>query len=318
MAEHWQIDEPKVIDVGTQDEVVTALSVALVGGHVDIVTHEDSPTARLEVHEVSGRPLEVTWNGTKLKITHVQDKDGNIWEALKSFSNSETRLSARISISVPTSARVSVGTVSAQALVNGVRAAVRGNTVTGSLTLDDIVGDVRANTVSGEIECHALAGDLSANTVSGAITVSASTLAGIKLNTLSGGITVDLLNGAATIGSNSVSGDVTVRVPSGHGYDVTAHTASGDIVIDGISMRGERGQRGGQLRDGDGALAIKANSVSGNVVVLRSSSGVQDSRPADIQDSRPADIQGARPADVKDSPAAGGRDTAPSDIQDVI
>jgi len=58
-------------------------------------------------------------------------------------------------------------------------------------------------------------------------------------------------------------------------------------------------QRGGQLSEGDKALVIKANSVSGNVVVLRAA-GVQDTAPnvqdtgSKVQDSKP-DVQDTAP-----------------------
>lgn len=311
MGERWHIDAAKVLDIGSPEEVVTSLKVALVGGRVDIVTHDDSPTARVEVHEVSGRPLEVSWNGSTLRVSHVKERDGGAFiEQLLQVAKGDSKLSARLSISVPATALVTVSTVSADALVNGVRAAVKGNTVSGVITLDDIEGAVKVNTVSGEIECHAVQGDLFANTVSGAITVQRSTLPRVKLNTVSGDITVDLTNGQAEIGSNSVSGDVTVRVPAGNGYDVTAHTASGDVVIDGTSMRDEHGRRGGQLRDGDGGLAVRANSVSGNVVVLRSGSGggaASGTGPAAVQD-----VPRQAGSDVQDTPRPGSPPAPPS------
>ena len=270
MAQEWQIDGPKVLDIGNENETVGKLKLSLVAGRVDIVTHDDSPTARLEVHEVTGQPLLVGWDGWTLKISHVKDKDGSIWESVKSLGQDKGKRRARISISVPASTDINASTVSAEALINGVRASVKANTVTGSLTLDDIVGDVNANTVSGDIECQALDGDFTGNSISGALTVQASRLHQIKLNTVSGDVTMDLTDGGAQIQSNSVSGDVTVRIPQGCGYDVAAHTASGHIVIDGQSMYSNTPhQRGGRLSDGDKALVIKATSVTGNVVVLR-------------------------------------------------
>jgi hypothetical protein len=270
MSQEWQIDGPKVLDIGNENETVGKLRLALVAGRVDIVTHDDSPTARLEVHEVTGQPLLVSWDGWTLNISHLKNKDGSFWDAMMSLGLDKGKRSARISISVPATTDINASTVSAGALINGARASVKTNTVTGSLTLDDIVGDVEANTVSADIECHGLHGDFKGNSVSGALTVQASQLRQVKLNTVGGDITLDLTDGGAQIGSNSVSGDLTVRIPAGAGYDVSAHTASGQIVIDGQSMNGNTPhQRGGRLREGDKALVIKANSVSGNVVVLR-------------------------------------------------
>jgi len=292
MAQEWQIDGPKVLDVGDENETVRRLKLGLVAGRVDIVTHDDSPTARVEVHEVKGKPLLVSWDGSTLKISHVKEKDGNLWDSLTSLTQDKGRRTARVSISVPATTEINASTVSAEALINGVRATVKANTVTGVITLDEITGDVDANTVSGDIECHALAGDFKGNSISGALTVQASRLGQVKLNTVSGDITLDLTDGRAQIQSNSVSGDVTVRIPRGGGFDVAAHTASGHVVIDGQSMNGgSPHQRGGQLSDGDKALVIKANSVSGNVVVLRAT---------DVQDAK-ADVQDAKP-DVQDTP----------------
>jgi hypothetical protein len=284
MAQEWQIDGPKVLDIGNENETVGKLKLGLVAGRVDIVTHDDSPTARLEVHEVTGQPLLVSWDGWTLKISHVKDKDGNLWENMLSLGQDKGRRRARISISVPATTDINASTVSAEALINGARAKVKTNTVTGSLTLDDIVGDVDANTVSGDIECHGLQGDFKGASISGALTVQASCLRQIRLNTVSGDITLDLTNGGAQIQSNSVSGDVTVRIPQGGGYDVAARTASGHIVIDGQSMDGNAPhQHGGRLIEGDKALVIKAYSVSGNVVVLRTTD-IQDTVP-DTQDA---------------------------------
>ena len=285
MAQEWKIDGPKVLDIGNENETVGNLRLNLIAGRVDIVTHDDSPTARLEVHEVSGQPLQVSWDGWTLKISHLMHKDGSVWDSMMSLGLDKGKRSARISISVPATTNINASTVSAEALINGVRASVKTNTATGSLTLDDIVGDVDANTVSGDIECHGLEGDFTGNSISGALTVQASRLRQIKVNTVSGDMTLDLTDGGAQIQSNSVTGDITVRIPRGGGYDVAAHTASGHIVIDGQSMNGDAPyQRGGRLSDGDKALVIKANSVSGNVVVLRTTD-VQDTvTDTDLQD----------------------------------
>ncbi|HET8601764.1 MAG TPA: DUF4097 family beta strand repeat-containing protein [Segeticoccus sp.] len=277
MAMEWEIDGPRVLDIGGERETVAALKVALVAGRLDVVTHDDSPAARLEVHEVTGRPLKVTWTGSTLKVTHVKEKDGSLWEGLKAFSRDSKDLSARVSLSIPSAAAVKASTVSADALITGIHNDVKLNTVSGSLTLDDVVGDVDANTVSGEIECHAVRGDFKGNSVSGSLTVLASQLVNIKLNTVSGDLTLDLTDGRARVQSNSVSGDVTLRIPTGGGFDVSAHTMSGHVIIDGRAMPKATfgSQSGGSLQEGDGALRVKATSVSGDVVVLRAQSNGQ-------------------------------------------
>ncbi|AKU17562.1 DUF4097 family beta strand repeat-containing protein [Luteipulveratus mongoliensis] len=274
MSEKWEIDGPRVMDIGGEHERVRALTIGMIGGHVDVVTHDDSPTARIEVHDVVGQPLKVSWDGRKVKILHVKTEGSNLWETLKGLGKGFQRQKAWISVSIPRDATASVSTVSADAVVSGIHAPTKINTVSGEVTTDDLVGTVDVNTVSGVIEAHGLQGQLKATTVSGGITVHDSSLDPIKLNSVSGDITLDLNNGRTTIGSNSVSGDVTVRVPVNGGYDVTVSTMSGAAIVDGRELNDGSGRRGGTLREGNGALSLKATSVSGDVVIL---SAPQDS-----------------------------------------
>ena len=108
--------------------------------------------------------------------------------------------------------------------------------------------------------------------MSGSVTAQESEISEVSIHTVSGDITLDLTNSAATIGSNSVSGDVTVRAPH-DGYDVTANTASGQVVVDGRSMNKHHRAPGNRLTEGSGALRLRANAVSGNVVLLRAGTG---------------------------------------------
>lgn len=267
MSEEWSIDTARVLDIGGDGERVRKLSVAIVGGRVDVVTHADSPTARVEIAKVEGMPVKVSWDGTRLKITHGVDSTRILDKVRQAFDGLE-RNRVAISISIPEDAETSVSTVSASGLLAGMRAGARANTVSGSITIDDIVGPVDVNTVSGEVECGNVRGPLKVHSVSGAVTAQHSDVPEVSISTVSGDVALDLVNGAATIKSNSVSGDVTVRAPHG-GYDVTANTASGQVVIDGHTIDKHSRQPGNRLTDGDGSLRLKANAVSGNVVVLK-------------------------------------------------
>ncbi|WP_411283784.1 DUF4097 family beta strand repeat-containing protein [Lapillicoccus sp.] len=281
-AQQWRIEGPKVLDIGDEHERVTRLTVAVVGGRVDVVTHDDSPTARVEVTGIEGLPLVVSWDGGTLRVTHGKDSDKNVLDMLRRTFESVGRSSVLVSISVPVDTRTAVSTVTAAALVSGVRASVKANTVSGTLTLSDLHGDLDLNTVSGNVECHGLSGPLTVNAISGTVTVQGSDLPTVRINTVSGDIALDLTTAHSKVTSNSVSGDVTVRAPL-TGFDVEGNTASGQVVVDGrqVSRGGRHGHsRGGRIREGDGALEIKANAVSGNIVVLRgesrSESGPQD------------------------------------------
>jgi len=271
MTEEWSIDSPRVLDVGGDGERVRRLSVAIVGGHVDVVTHADSPTARVEVAAIQGTPLKVVWDGDKLKITHGIDRAHILDRVRQAFDGLE-RNQVTLSISVPEDAATTVSTVSASALLAGLRSGARANTVSGSLTLDDITGAVDVNTVSGEVECGDLHGPLTVNSMSGAVTAQHSDLEEVGIHTVSGDVTLDLVNAATSIASSSVSGDITVRAPH-DGYDVRANLALGQVVIDGKVLDKRSRTQGNRLTQGAGGLRLTANAVSGNVVVLQAGAG---------------------------------------------
>jgi DUF4097 and DUF4098 domain-containing protein YvlB len=211
----------------------------------------------------------VRWDGSTVQITHGKDSDSAIIDRVRSAVSGIDRNRVVVSISIPEDATASVSTVSAETLVAGVRARVKANTVSGAMALDDVTGRSSVNTVSGAVECSRLRGPLSVNTVSGSVTAQGSDLPEVSIHTVSGDVALDLTNPAASISSSSVSGDVTVRSPH-HGYDVTANTATGQVVVDGRELRRGPHAGGGQLKEGDGALRVKANAISGSVVVLRS------------------------------------------------
>lgn len=268
-AQEWKIREPRVLDVGGEAEQVRRLLVAVVGGRVDVVTHSDSPAARVEVSGIEGEPLKVRWDGSKLSITHGMDSDNGLVDKVVRMVGTLDRNKVILSVSVPEEAECTINTMSASGLVAGVRSRTKVNTVSGSMALDDIAGTVDVNTVSADVECRSIKGALHVNSVSGSVTAQQSDLPEVTIHTVSGDIALDLVNGRASVTSNSVSGEVTVRAPH-DGYDVAANTASGHVVVDGHELR--RGSRppGGRLTEGDGGLKLKATSVSGSIVVLRS------------------------------------------------
>ncbi|MDQ2758252.1 MAG: DUF4097 domain-containing protein [Actinomycetota bacterium] len=286
----WRIDGPRVLDVGGEGQRVAALRVTMVGGRVDVVTHDDSPTARVEVTSVTGLPVHVQWDGSTLSVSHGKDADQKVLEMIRRTVEGLSRNSAVLSISVPSATDTSVSTVGAAALLSGLRARVRVNTVSGEMTLNDLRGDLDVNTVSGEVEVADVTGPLKVNAVSGGVTVQRGDLPTARVNTVSGDITLDLTTGCCDLRSNSISGDVTVRAPLG-GYDVEGNTAWGQVVVDGTTLTSARdhvGGRGGRLHNGDGALKIRASAASGSLVVLRAA-------PQDAASSSPKDAPAPTP-----------------------
>ncbi|HEX3004290.1 MAG TPA: DUF4097 family beta strand repeat-containing protein [Angustibacter sp.] len=272
MSESWQVDGPRILEVGGEGEPVRELRVGLVAGRVDVVAHpadaEDGAGARLEVTDVKGRPLEVTWDGGVLSVQHPKVTWDGLLESIKAMARRDDR--AEISVAVPAGAKVRVSTVSADGLVAGLRQGATVRTVSGELAVDDVQGDVAARTISGRIDVRDLRGSLSGESVSGSIVVQAAELPHLDVKTVSGELVVDLHTAPSKVDMKSVSGDLVVRIPGDSGFRLDARSVSGQIVADGRRIgAGRPGPPQGEIRDGDESVRVSATSVSGDVTLLR-------------------------------------------------
>jgi hypothetical protein len=273
MDESWQIDSPRILEVGGEDEPVRELRVGLVAGRVDVVAHavgtdEDDGSARIEATSIKGRPLEVTWKDGVLSVTHPKVTWDGLLEGLKSLTRRDDR--AELSIAVPPGTQVRISTVSADGLLSGLRAPATVRTVSGELAVDGVHGDLHARTISGRIDVRDLHGSLSGESVSGSIVVQAAQLPRLDVKTVSGELVVDLHTAPSRVDMKSVSGDLVVRIPSESGFRLDARSVSGQIVADGRRLRaGRPGPPQGEIRDGDESVRVSATSVSGDVTLLR-------------------------------------------------
>ena len=260
ITERWTVreGESRVIDL----DAVTALRVGIVGGSVDIVGH-DEPTARVEVHRVEGRDLTVTLERGRLSIAHPRVSWDDVWESVKALVGVRARV--ELSIVVPRQVALSLGQVSASALVSGLSASSSLSTVSGPLQIESHRGDLDLNTVSGDVEVSGGAGRLSVHGVSASVTASGE-LREIGIDTVSGEVLLDVHGSPRALSANSVSGDITVRLDAGQGVRATTRTVSGRGTIAGRAMP-KRG--GSETIDGTNAFALSANTVSGDVTVVR-------------------------------------------------
>jgi hypothetical protein len=297
--ESWVVSGPQVIDV---DEV-RSLRVQLVAGRVDVVTH-DEPGARIEVHSVDGRPLEVSLSGGELRVGYQFTLDG--WEGfLEKFRNFRDKDRADVSIAVPRGLPTKVGTVSAEGLVAGIQAPASVSTVSGSIVVDRTCGSLKAQSVSGEVVVRDHTGELQLHTVSGELAASGA-LTRVQANSVSGELALDVTSGSTVVEASSVSGDVTVRLPAGERVNVTANAVSGRLVVDGEDHGGTMPGRKVVLRTDGASSTVSATTVSGNVTLLRGPSGIQDTPgPQDVQDT-PRPEGAPDPQDVQDTPRPEG------------
>lgn len=258
--EKWLVEEPKVIDTG----IVRRLRVGLAGGQVDVVAH-DEPTARVEVHSVSGKPMKIELDGDTLTIDHPQVRWDDPIGFLKSFRG---KAHADVSVLVPRDAIVTLGVVSAGALLSGTNRGATLNTVSGDLVVDDVAGDVIVNAVSGTTTIRELDGALTVHTVSGDV-VATGAIPRFSADGVSADVVLDLHGTPDQARVNTVSGAVSVRLEDGVPYQCTVSTASGKLQFDDSEIRGVRGsyvKQGGELSGQ--WLDLKVNSVSGDIAVL--------------------------------------------------
>ena len=130
-SESWVVAGPQIIEI----EAITSLRVQLAGGRVDVVAH-DGPGARIEVHAVDGRPLEVSLSGDgELRVGYQFTLGG--WDGfLEKFRNFSGKDRADVHLAVPREVHAKVGTVSADGLLAGIEQDASVSTVSGTLIAD--------------------------------------------------------------------------------------------------------------------------------------------------------------------------------------
>jgi hypothetical protein len=266
--EKWIIHpgETRVIDI----EDVRKLKVGLIGGQIDVIAH-DEPGARIEVHAVTIKDLRIEVTGDVVEIDHPQLRWDNFLEVFRNFGSGGPK--AEISVAVPRSVALTLGVVSASALVSGIRSDAKLNTVSGDIIVDGITGDLNVNAVSGDVQAREVVGALSANSVSGDVAVTGQ-LRKATIDTVSGAMLVDSTGPIGTIALNTVSGSATIRLDEGLPANYVVRSVSGRVQVDGVVRSGTGSgpttNFAGSVGELSGAFVdVRANSVSGDVTVLR-------------------------------------------------
>ncbi|MFG2672079.1 DUF4097 domain-containing protein [Streptomyces sp. NPDC048445] len=274
----WAIAEPQKL---TFDEPVTALSVRIVNGTVNVVG-TDEPTARLEVTGIEGPPLIVTQKDGVLTVTY----EDLAWQGLlKWFDRKGWHRHAAVSLAVPAGSAVEVGVVGAGAFVSGIRGRTDVRGVTGDTTLVGLAGPAGAETVSGNVEAQAVTGDLRFHSVSGDLTVVEGAGASVRAESVSGNMVLDLdPNGKPTdIRLTTVSGEVAIRLPHPADAKVEANTASGSVSngFEDLRVNGQWGSKRITGTLGSGSGTLKATTVSGSIALLRRPPADDDAHDAE-------------------------------------
>jgi len=267
--EKWIVHpgETRVIDLDT----VRKVKIGLIGGQVDVVAH-DEPGMRIEVHGVTGKDLRIEASGDLVEIDHPQLRWDNFLEVFRNFGPGGAK--AEVSVAVPREVALTLGVVSASALVSGMHCDAKLNTVSGDVIVDDVTGDLVINAVSGDVQVRELVGSLGANSVSGDVAVTGE-LRKATIDTVSGSILVAARGAVDAVGLNTVSGTATVQLDEGLAANYVARSVSGRVLVDGVvrsrqgggpttNFAGSTGELSGRFAD------VRVNTVSGDITVLRS------------------------------------------------
>ncbi|ABK04027.1 conserved hypothetical protein [Arthrobacter sp. FB24] len=267
----WTVTGPQTIDV----DGVRSLKLGIIRGRFNVMTHAEEVT-RIEVSDIHGDPLAVSLANGRLEVRHqLHGAQGWFKNLMGTVNNSSTN-SVVISIALPAGVEVEAGTVSGDGLVSRISGHTKLNTVSGSVMADNTAGELHVNTVSGEVIARNHEGVLTAKSVSGEVTASGR-FSNIRANTVSGDMSFDLQGFTHDFGANSVSGDLTIRLPHDVGVDIVAKSASGAVVIDDQRYIQPSGKI--QTIAGPDAqlMIVRTNSVSGKTSIIHSKS------PADAE-----------------------------------
>ncbi|TJZ45154.1 DUF4097 domain-containing protein [Streptomyces piniterrae] len=262
-----QVAEPRTLEI---EEPVSALQVRLVGGTVNVVGTSEGSPARLEISELHGPPLTVSYRKGTLTIAY----EDLPWRGfLKFLDRKGWNRGAVVSVTVPAATRVEVGTVGAGAVISGISGPTDLRGVSGDSTLVGLTGPVRADTVTGNIEAQAVTGDLGFHSVSGELTVIDGGGGSVRAETVSGDMVLDLDRTAKGTDLNltTVSGEIAIRLPDPADARVEANTASGTVsnAFDDLRVSGQWGAKRITGALGAGTGTLKATTVSGGLALLR-------------------------------------------------
>ncbi len=156
-------------------------------------------------------------------------------------------------------------TVSGDLTVRALHGALSLNSVSGDMELANLTGSLRLSTVSGDITGTHLSGTVSLNTVSGDVELEQSSLLSVEATTVSGDMEMETALGDGPYKFNSVSGEVTLKVPADTRCSAELQSISGDIStrLPATSVSRHNGTQTVEVQGG--GVKVYLHSVSGDM-----------------------------------------------------
>lgn len=158
-------------------------------------------------------------------------------------------------------------TVSGDVTVRALNGSLSFDSVSGDMQLSDLTGKLRLNTVSGEIVGTHLSGTLDLNSVSGDIELEQSNLPSVMARTVSGEMTLETELGDGPYQFNSISGDLTLKVPADTHCTAELHSMSGDLSVKLPVASTSRYNGARVTKVQGGGVKVHLTSVSGDMEI---------------------------------------------------
>jgi DUF4097 and DUF4098 domain-containing protein YvlB len=213
----------------------------------------DNADVERRVHAVEAAP-PLEQNGNTIRIRKIDEEDRN------------SHISIDYEITAPEETQLHSETGSGDVSVDGINGPVSARTGSGDVKMSGLRADVKAQTGSGDAKFQGIeAGRLEIETGSGDIELRDVRCA-VQVRTGSGDIEAQGQPQEAWK-LRTGSGDVTLRVPSDVGFDLDAHTGSGDVETNGLSITTEGSFGHGSLRGKvrGGGVPIEVQTSSGDI-----------------------------------------------------
>jgi hypothetical protein len=242
-----------------------SVRVQLVGGSLEVLPR-DEPGVLVEVTALTGQPLEVATDADRISIGYPSiGWDG--W--VKRLATTDRTDRADVRLHVGGGVAVSAATVSASVTATAIFGDVDVATASAPVRLARSTGGVKIRTAAGTVDLESHHGPVTVTGASGAVRIDGE-VPRTTVTSVAGDVTVRHRGAAAVLSLTTVSGALTVQLPSQTHLELEVRGVSSRVSVDGKQQGSGLGVTK-LVEAGQGPrVMLTANTVSGNVTVDRS------------------------------------------------
>jgi len=169
---------------------------------------------------------------------------------------------------VPAACDLDINQVNGAIHVNGINGKIAVNAVEGDVEIANITGQANISAVSAAVGGSYWTGRASVNTVSGTVQIADAQLSRVKARTVSGDLSLETtVDESGRYDFHSVSGDVTLYLPSERGVESRGTTISGKLLCQLPYELTQRFRGGWRATVNGGGPPVRFHSVSGDLVL---------------------------------------------------